>query len=312
MGLRLKKHTDKLRFLEEQGFAINPLNSYSNNINEVWEISKKLSNNRSKLHYGIDGLVVKVNELDFHRFAGIVGKTPRAHCAIKFPAEEAVTKVTHLVWQVGRTGKITPVVEFEPTPIAGTTVRRATLHNYKEFEDSNLHLSDTLVIRKAGDIIPEVVSILSNIRPKNALKLSSPSHCPECNTEVIISKTGVDLYCPNTTNCDAQVKGRLTYYAQRSIANITGLSEKQIEKFVEEYDIQDIYDLYTLPFDAIQTMEGYGEKSVSLLKESIQSARKIKDKKFLAGLSIEGVGIEVAQLILQTIYEKLDKQNPPS
>lgn len=303
----IKTHIEELEFLKKQGFTTNPFNKYANSLEEVWELQGNLESERKDLQYGIDGMVVKVNNLDVAQAAGVVGKTPRAHCAIKFAAEESTTILNDLVWQVGRTGKVTPVAEFEPTELAGTTVKRATLHNYKEFEESNLHKGDTLVIRKAGDIIPEVIGILDNLRKKDSEKFSHPTHCPECGTKLKVSKSGVDLECPNTETCPAQVLGRLSYFSQRSIANIIGLSEKQLEKFIQLYNISDIYDIYDLPYDKIRSLEGFGEKSVENLQESINNASKIEDKKFLAGLSIEGVGVEVAKLIVQKVFENDEK-----
>jgi DNA ligase (NAD+) len=297
----INTHIDELEFLKQQGFAINPFNTYSNALEDIWEIKEKLEKDRDNLQYGIDGMVVKVNNLTVAQSAGVVGKTPRAHCAIKFAAEESTTTLTDMVWQVGRTGKVTPVCEFEPTELAGTTVKRATLHNYKEFIESNLHKHDTLVIRKAGDIIPEVISILDNLRHTKAQKFTHPNNCPECNTVLKVSKSSVDLECPNTETCPAQVLGRLSYFSQRSIANIVGLSEKQIEKFIELFGVTDIYDLYDLPYEKIQALEGFGEKSVHNLEQAIQAASTIEAKKFLAGMSIEGVGVEVAKLIVQKI-----------
>lgn len=301
-------HTEELEFLKKQGFTINPFNTYADTLEEVWKISTILEKQRKKLQYGIDGMVVKVNNLTDVAAAGVVGKTPRAHCAIKFAAEESTTTLTNLVWQVGRTGKITPVAEFAPTQLAGSTVRRATLHNYKEFVENQLHQNDTLVIRKAGDIIPEVVSILTHLRQDNSILFTAPAQCPECGTTVTLSKSGVDLECPNQNSCKAQIIGRLSYFAQRSVANIKGLSEKQIEKFIDLYGISDIYDLYTLPFADIKNLEGFGEQSVTNLQNSINQASTIRDKKFLAGLSIEGVGSEVAQLIITKLYEKQNTQ----
>ena len=305
MKPNIQTHGDELEFLKSQGFAVNPFNKYANDLEEVWRLRKNLEKEREKLHYGIDGMVVKINHIGVAQAAGVVGKTPRAHCAIKFAAQEATSKLTNLVWQVGRTGKVTPVAEFEPTEVAGTTVRRATLHNYKEFNELNPHSGDTIVIRKAGDIIPEVVSLLSNLRPKRAEMYEAPVNCPECSTSLTISKSGVDLECPNSKLCPAQVLGRLSYFTQRSVANINGLSQKQIQKFIQLYNVRDLYDLYNLPYAEIKQLEGFGERSASNLKSAIDKASLIPDKHFLAGLSIEGVGKEVAALIIEKIYSKL-------
>ncbi len=296
-------HQEELDFLERLGFPTNPYNQAADDINEVWEISQNLAKNKANLNYPIDGLVVKLNDNSLVEELGVVGKTPRGWCAIKFKAEEVTTKVAGVTWQVGRSGRITPVVELEPVELAGTTVKRATLHNYKEFLEKDLHLGDTLIIRKAGDIIPEVVQVLYNLRTENVSKtegFKTPAYCPSCQTGLILSSTEVDLICTNM-DCPRQILTKLAYYCQRNLASITGLSEKLLEKFIENFGVRDIPDLYNLPYEQIQVMEGFGEKSVENLKNSIEKARKIDDYKFLAGLGIDGVGPEVAKLICEKL-----------
>lgn len=290
-------HQQELDFLKAQGFPINPFNQASNSLIEVWDIVAKLETKRESLPYPIDGLVVKLNDNQVVEQLGVVGKTPRGWCAVKFAAEEVTTRIVNIIWNVGRTSKITPVANLEPIELAGTTVKRATLHNYKEALAKDLHFHDTLIIRKAGDIIPEVVQILPNLRELDAIKFEAPTHCPACNTPVILSPTNVDLMCPNTTTCSPQIVKRLSYFTQRSIGNITGLSDKQLEKFVIEYGISDIGDLYDLPWDKIRELEGFGDKSVDKLQQSIEKSKHIQDFKFLAGLGIDGIGPEVAKLI---------------
>ena len=292
-----KNHQDELDFLAIQGFPINPFNTQAPNLDKVWEISRELEAKRKDLPYPIDGLVVKLNDNKLVESLGVVGKTPRAWSAIKFAAEEVTTRLLGISWNVGRTGKVTPVANLEPVELAGTTVKRATLHNYKEVLESELHFHDTLVIRKAGDIIPEVLQILTNLRLPDAKLFSPPKNCPDCGTDLTITETGVDLVCPNIENCKPQIVKRLAYFCQRSIGNIAGLSEKQLEKFVDEYKIHDIPDLYQLPWDKIKDLEGFGQKSVQNLQESINKSKHLVDYKFLAGLGIDGIGPEVAKLI---------------
>lgn len=299
-----ESHQEELDFLADLGFPINPLNKKLNNLEDIWEYQKEIQDKREGFQYPIDGLVVKVDDNKLSKALGAVGKTPRTWCAIKFPAEEKTTLIEGVTWQVGRTGKLTPVSELQAVELAGTTVKRATLHNYKEFEESNLHLHDTLVVRKAGDIIPEVVQVLDNLREKDSKKFRAPSVCPSCQTKLIKSSTGVDLICPNTEGCPDQIKLRLSYYAQRNMANISGLSEKIIERFIEEYNVHDIYDLYDLPWDKIRKLERFGDKSATKLEEAINNSRTQPDYKFLAALGIDGVGEEVAKLILKKAYEK--------
>ena len=298
-----KTHQEELDLLVKLGFPTNPFNSKVKSIQEVWQKSIELDQQRDDLPYPIDGLVVKLDDNEITNQLGVVGKTPRTWCAIKFAAEEVTTKLLDISWSVGRTGKVTPVAELEAVQLAGTTVQKASLHNYKEVLENDLHFQDTLVIRKAGDIIPEVINILSNLRHAEAQKIIPPTNCPSCNSKLGFSDTGIDLICTNSLNCKTQIVKRMAYFCQRNLGNISGLSEKQIEKFVDEFGIHDIADLYDLPWDKIKEMEGFGEKSVQNLKESIDKSRAIADFKFLAGLGIDGIGPEVAKLVCEKLGE---------
>jgi DNA ligase (NAD+) len=305
--MTFKTHQEELEFLEKMGFPINPFNSLAKNIQEVWEISRKLDQDKQNLTYPIDGLVIKLNDNQLKENLGVVGKTPRGWCAIKFKAEEVTTKLLDVSWNVGRTGKITPVADLEPVELAGTTVKRATLHNYKDFSEKALQHGDMLIIRKAGEIIPEVLQVLYNLRTKQTEPeklFKSPSNCPSCGAEVTYSNTGVDLICPNSQNCPAQIINRLVYFTQRNIGNITGLSEKLLEKFIEKFGVRDIPDLYNLPYEEIQELEGFGQKSVENLVKSVENAKTIPDYKFLAGLGLDGIGPEVAKLICEKLTEE--------
>lgn len=295
-------HEQELLELSRLGFATNPLNKLVHSVEEAWEYASTIHSKKDELLYEIDGVVIKAKDNRVVAAGGVVGKTPRVWAAIKFAGEEAATKIIGLTWQVGRTGKVTPVADLEPTLLVGTTVKRATLHNYKEVLESDIRIGDTVVIHKAGDIIPEIKQILTNLRPPQAKHPVIPKTCPVCHTDLTLTTTGVDLQCMNES-CKAQILGRLAYFTQRSIANITGLSEKTLEKFIEMYDVHDIDDLYKLPFEKIFELEGFGQKSVENLKASIKKSKTMSLVRFFAGLGIDGVGLEVAQLILNTIPE---------
>jgi DNA ligase (NAD+) len=310
-GSNFVSHSEELEFLKSQGFATNPFNQNAGSVEQVYEVFEKLGAEREGLNYPIDGLVVKLDDNRLAGELGVVGKTPRGWCAMKYAAEESTTRLLRVVWQVGRTGKLTPVAELEPVELAGTTVKRATLHNYKEVVEKDLHALDTVVVHKAGDIIPEVVEILVNLRhlPTDLEteffgldgSVICPEICPSCGTQLEITSTGVDLFCPNTDGCREQILGRLSYYTQRNNANITGLSDKILERFVDEFGVHDVYDLYDLPWEKIQVMDGFGEKSVSKLREAVEKSREIEAYKFLSSLGIEGIGPEVAKLIVEQI-----------
>lgn len=300
---KFSTHSQELEFLKQLGFATNPLNSEANSLEQVWEKAKELELKKDELNYPIDGLVVKLNDLELLEKLGVVGKTNRGWSAIKFKAEEVTTSLLNVVWQVGRTGKITPVAELEPVELGGSIVKRATLHNFKEFSENNLVAGDTLVIRKAGEIIPEVVQVLVNLRIADNLHFVAPEVCPSCETALELTETKVDLVCPNVEHCRAQVLQRLSYFTSRNLGNIPGLSDKILEKFIEKFDISDIPDLYDLPMSKIQEMEGFGQKSVENIQKSVENSRNIKAYKFLAGLGVDGIGPEVAKLIVETIEE---------
>lgn len=302
-------HSSEIAFLQHLGFETNPLNHIFLDIESAWEYATELNNKKEDLKYQIDGVVIKVDTNKITNVAGIVGKTPRCWSAIKFPSEELTTRILNIVWQVGRTGKLTPVAELENVEIGGTIVKRATLHNYKEVSENSYHVLDTVVVRKAGEIIPEVVHVLPNLRVKEATKIIVPEKCPSCGSLLKFSNTKIDLICPNSSNCKDQILYRLSYYASRNIANIDGLSEKNLTKFIEKFNIKDIPDLYNLPYDDILGMEGFGGKSVANLVQSINNASKIQDYKFLAGLGIDGVGPEIAKIILKKLYSKMQSKS---
>lgn len=301
-GSTYTNHSEELQRLHELGFTINPLNQRFLRLEDAWKYAESIHTTKDTLPYMIDGVVVKLEDYRLAHLSGVIGKTPRAWAAIKFAGDDVTTHIQDIIWQVGKTGRVTPVAVLEPVILAGSVVKRATLHNYKEILDSNIHLQDMVVVHKAGDIIPEVKQILTNLRLVGANLPVIPSVCPVCSTRLIISKTEVDLLCPNPA-CPAQVKGRLEYYTSRGIANIVGLSDKSIEKFIELYGIADIADLYNLPYDKIQELEGYGPKSVENLRTSIEAAQQIPLAKFFAGLGIDGVGPEIARKILNNLTE---------
>ncbi len=303
-------HLEELNFLKTLGFATLDEVCVANSVEEVWVKVQALEASRDKLKYHIDGVVVKLDDNRLAEKLGVVGKAPRAWCAVKFAAEEVTTKCLGITWQVGRTGKVTPVAELEPVVLAGTLVKRATLHNYKEFSRLKLQVGDMVIIRKAGDIIPEIVDVLVNLRPDEAglklheTELAAPKTCPSCGTQLMLTETEVDLFCPNQDNCPAQIIGRLSYFCQRQIANIVGLSEKTLEKFVANLDIKDIPDLYQLPYDEILGLPGFGRKMIDNLEESINQARNLADYSFLAGLGIDGIGLEISRLICDLLASK--------
>jgi DNA ligase (NAD+) len=296
----INKHSIEISKLKELGFAINPLNKMFFDLESSFNYAKDISFQREELNFPIDGAVIKVDDNILFEQLGVVGKTPRGWSAIKFPPKEIVTRIKEIKYQVGRTGKITPVAELEEVELQGTVVKRATLHNAAEVVNLGLVEFDSVIVRKAGDIIPEIVVVLENLRKKDAMKFSLPKLCPSCKSILVNSSTNVDLCCNNPV-CYDQVKLKLAYFASRQLADINGLSEKTIEKLINEFSIKSISDLYDLPFDEIQKLEGFGLKSITNLQESIDKSRMIDDYKLISGLSIEGIGIENARIIASLI-----------
>lgn len=297
-------HSQELAELARLGFPVSPLSKKVAGLDAVWSYAKELEQMEAELAFPIDGMVVKLDDNGLKENLGIVGKTPRGWCAIKFKADQTTTTVIGVSWQVGRTGKITPVAELEAVELQGTTVKRATLHNYKEFLEKKLVAGDTVVVHKAGDIIPEVLQVLVNLRVAENQNFIAPNICPECGEGVVFSATKIDMLCPNTDTCPAQVIGRLSYFTGRNLGNIDGLSGKIIEKLAKEFGVADIPDLYWLDYGKIAELEGFGAKSAENLERSVGASRVLPAHKFLAGLGIDGIGIEVAKLIVEKLSEK--------
>jgi DNA ligase (NAD+) len=294
-------HSEEIEHLITLGFTTNPLNKLFNNIEEAFNYSSTISLERNSLNYPIDGSVIKLNNNYEVNNLGVIGKTNRAWCAFKFEPQEVTTKVVDVTFQVGRTGKITPVAELNDVLIQGTVVRRATLHNIKELINYDLHIQDTVVVRKAGDIIPEIVSILPNLRLFGAKKIIPPKNCPSCSSTLEISDTLVDLVCMNRYECKEQINLRLSYYASKQIANITGLSDKTLKKLSLIFSLKKFSDLYDMNYQTISQLDNFGQKSADKLSVSIAKSSSIDDYRILAGLSIDGIGIENAKLIANII-----------
>lgn len=292
-------HKLELQDLKKLGFVTNNLNKYFNNLKDLYKYSEEINRDRQELNYPIDGLVVKLSNNEQTELLGVVGKTPRTWSAIKFAPNVVSAICTDVIWQIGRTGKVTPVITFEPVQLSGSIVERATLHNFAEFVTKSPSIGDILLIRKAGDIIPEVVNI-TKIND-NHTSLMHPSLCPSCNHELLKSDTGIDLLCTNSRKCKDQIVLSLSYFCTRNIANISGLSAKTIEKLVNDFGVTDIADLLTFDCNRLRGFEGFGEKSINNLKINLDKAGTIIDYKFIAGLGIDGVGQEGAKLIAKKL-----------
>jgi DNA ligase (NAD+) len=296
------------------GFRTSPQAERCDNLEQVLAYHAKWEEKRETLPHWIDGVVVFINDNATFRRLGVVGKTPRGGVAFKFPAEEATTIVEDILVQVGRTGALTPVAVLRAVSVAGTTVSRATLHNEDEIRRKDVRIGDTVIVRKAGDIIPEVVSVLPNLRPKNAKVFYMPSKCPICGSPAMKDDGGAIYRCTNKL-CSAQQLEGFRHFVSRTGADIEGIGPKMIEKLAEAGLVRDIADFYALRKEDVLNLERFADKSAENIVASIQNRKTLSLGRFLYGLGIQHVGAVMAnelaekfgslEKISSTTYEDL-------
>lgn len=287
-----------LECLQQIGFRVNPHRSLCSSLSEVQAYCDHWSTERVNLPYLTDGVVVKLNAFELQQALGFTQKFPRWAIALKYPAEEAPTQVERVVLQVGRTGAITPVAEFQPVQLAGTTVSRATLHNQDRVAELDLHIGDTVIVRKAGEIIPEVVRVLPELRPVQAERFHMPANCPVCGQPVVRPAEEVVTRCINTS-CPAILKGALVHWASRDAMDINGLGEKWIQQFLERGLLHTVADLYDLTIDQLLTLDRMRQKSADKLIKAIAASKQQPWSRVLYGLGIRHVGSVNAQVLAQ-------------
>lgn len=289
-------HSERLTYLNKLGFKINPEWKKCQSIDQVIEYVEAWIDKRNDLSYDIDGIVVKVDRLDYHDILKTTAKSPRWAIAYKFPAEEAVTKLIDVILSVGRTGVVTPTALLEPVQVAGTTVQRASLHNEDYIQEKDIQLNDAVVIKKAGDIIPEVVRVIPEQRDETVKPFKMPDHCPSCGAELERLEGEVALRCMNP-NCPAQLKEGLTHFASRNAMNIDGLGEKIIEQLYTHELVSQVTDLYQLEREKLLELERMGAKSVDNLLRAIEASKSNSLERLLFGLGIRFVGVTAAKLL---------------
>ncbi|WP_165999334.1 NAD-dependent DNA ligase LigA [Bacillus sp. Cs-700] len=297
-GREISSHSNGLDFLKELGFKTNPEWKRCNTIDDVINFIGGWSEKRPDLSYEIDGIVVKVDALNQQEELGFTAKSPRWAIAYKFPAEEVVTKLQDIELNVGRTGVVTPTAVLEPVLVAGTTVQRASLHNEDLIREKDIKIGDYVVIKKAGDIIPEVVSVLEERRTGDEKAFSMPEKCPECESDLVRLDEEVALRCINP-KCPAQLREGLIHFVSRNAMNIDGLGERVITQLFREELIHDVADIYQLTHDQLIELERMGEKSVSNLLEAIRVSKDNSLEKLLFGLGIRHVGAKAARTLAQ-------------
>lgn len=287
-------HEDKHKILKDLGFKTNTHNKYCKSLNEVLHFREYWIKEREKLDYEIDGVVVLVNNNEIFEKLGIVGKAPRAGIAFKFPQVQAHTKVLDIKIQVGRTGAMTPVAILEPVQVTGITITRATLHNEDEIKRLDLKIGDTVIVGRAGDVIPDIIKVLPELRTGKEKNFKMPQVCPSCGTKLVKTEGEVLLRCPNK-NCFAQKRRGFYHFASRSAFNFDGLGPKIIDRLLDEGLVQDPSDLFELKEGDVATLERFAEKSAENLIKSIQERKEIELSRFIYALGIRNVGEETAR-----------------
>lgn len=303
--LEIDSHSESLNLLDELGFKTNKERQTCETIDDVIAYIESWQTQRPELSYDIDGIVVKVDSFDQQAELGTTAKSPRWAIAYKFPAEEVVTKLVNIELTVGRTGVITPTAILEPVQIAGTTVQRASLHNEDLIREKDIRIGDYVVVKKAGDIIPEVVNVIEEKRTGEEQEFTMPTHCPECESELVRLEGEVALRCINPS-CPAQIREGLIHFVSRNAMNIDGLGEKVISQLFREQLIKDVADIYTLTKQQLIELERMGEKSADNLISAIEASKENSLERLLFGLGIRHVGAKAAKTLAQH-FETIDK-----
>lgn len=290
-----------LEKLARLGFVVNQERVLAEDMKQIWDFIQKVAQLREDLPYDIDGIVIKVNDLAVQEELGFTVKAPKWAVAYKFPAEEKEAKILSVDWTVGRTGVVTPTANLTPVQLAGTTVSRATLHNVDYIAEKDIHQDDTVIVYKAGDIIPAVLRVVKDKRVSNQA-LAIPTHCPSCQSELLHFEDEVALRCINPL-CPAQIKEGLNHFASRDAMNITGLGPAVVEKLFAAQLVEDVAGIYRLTVEDLLTLEGFKEKSAEKLYEAIQASKENSAEKLLFGLGIRHVGSKVSQILLQEFHD---------
>ncbi|VKP06381.1 DNA ligase [Streptococcus pneumoniae] len=289
-----------LKYLEQLGFVVNPKRILAENIDEIWNFIQEVGQERENLPYDIDGVVIKVNDLASQEELGFTVKAPKWAVAYKFPAEEKEAQLLSVDWTVGRTGVVTPTANLTPVQLAGTTVSRATLHNVDYIAEKDIRKDDTVIVYKAGDIIPAVLRVVESKRVSEE-KLDIPTNCPSCNSDLLHFEDEVALRCINP-RCPAQIMEGLIHFASRDAMNITGLGPSIVEKLFAANLVEDVADIYRLQEEDFLLLEGVKEKSAAKLYQAIQASKENSAEKLLFGLGIRHVGSKASQLLLQYFH----------
>ena len=290
-----------LKKLSKLGFAVNDNRVLASSIDQVWNFIEKISQERNKLPYEIDGIVIKVNSLAAQEELGFTVKAPKWAIAYKFPAEEKEAKLLSVDWTVGRTGVVTPTANLTPVQLAGTTVSRATLHNVDYIQEKDIRKDDTVIVYKAGDIIPAVLRVVESKRVSEE-KLAVPKYCPSCESELLHFEDEVALRCINPL-CPVQIREGLIHFASRDAMNITGLGPAVVEKLFSQGLVGDVAGIYRLQVEELLQLENFKEKSANKLYNAIQASKENSAERLLFGLGIRHVGSKASRILLEHFHD---------
>ncbi|MCY7162521.1 NAD-dependent DNA ligase LigA [Streptococcus lutetiensis] len=295
---------DVLEELSRYGFSVNPRRITTSSMADIWKFIQEVAAERDNLPYDIDGIVIKVNSLAMQEELGFTVKAPRWAIAYKFPAEEKEAEILSVDWTVGRTGVVTPTANLSPVQLAGTTVSRATLHNVDYIAEKDIRIGDTVIVYKAGDIIPAVLHVVDGKRDKQ-VPMPIPKSCPSCGSELIHYEDEVALRCINPL-CPSQIQERLTHFASRDAMNITGLGPSIVKKLFKAELVHDVADIYQLTVEDLLSLDGFKEKSAEKLYNAIQVSKENSADKLLFGLGIRHVGAKASRQLLE-VFETIDQ-----
>ncbi|MFL2633382.1 MAG: NAD-dependent DNA ligase LigA [Candidatus Marisimplicoccus sp.] len=299
--VKMKRHSELLKIARDMGFDVPKYEKIVDGLDGVKKYIDYWDKNRSSLPFEIDGIVIKINNIDFQKKLGFTSKFPRWAIAYKYKAENLVTKLNSISFNVGRTGTITPVANLEPVLISGSTIKRASLHSFDQMMKLRLRVNDSVYVEKGGEIIPKITGIDYNNRGSEDDEIKFPTHCPECGTKLVKLDSEANFFCPNTKNCRPQVIGRIQHFVSRKAMNIDGLGDETIKLLYNKGYLKDISDIYNLDYNSISLIEGHADKSVKNLQISIEESKSKPFLKVLYGLGIRYVGESASKKILKNI-----------
>ena len=303
-GKQFNSHFEELEYLDKLGFNVNPVRIPCNDIKEIEKAIEKIGKDREKLTFGIDGAVIKVDELDFREILGTTAKTPRWAIAYKYPPEKKETKLKDIICQVGRTGVITPMAILEPVKVAGSTISKTTLHNEDFIKQKELKIGDTVVIQKAGDVIPEIVEVKKNKRTGEEKDFEMPKKCPVCGAETLRLEGEAAVRCTGI-ECPAKLYRNLVHFVSREAMNIDGLGESIISQLLEKNLIENIADIYTLKFEDVASLKKNGKKFAQNLIDSINKSKENDLYRLITALGIRHVGTKASKILARK-YKNID------